>query len=160
MSIKPGIVIIMLLCVVLLTAGCEKDKLDKQMAELCQKDGGIKIYETVKLPPEYFDQSGHVKTSIKKINGEWVSIIADKYVAIEKSKILKEGDPLKGEGRLSRVHVSIKQIADEKVIAEAIQYRRAGGDGFYLGHHTQNVCPNYPMELNDKIFIKTSGGKE
>ena len=28
------------------------------MEELCKADGGVKIYETVTLPPEMFDQWG------------------------------------------------------------------------------------------------------
>ena len=31
-------------------AGCERWSLDRQMEELCKKDGGIKVYETVTLP--------------------------------------------------------------------------------------------------------------
>lgn len=43
------------------TSGCEKWQLDQQVRERCAKDGGIKIYETVKLPPNSFDQWGMVK---------------------------------------------------------------------------------------------------
>lgn len=139
--------------------GCEKDKLDKQMAELCRKDGGIKIHGTVTLSPEYFDQSGSVKTSTQQVNGELVNIIAEKYIATAKVTTLKAGDPIKGEGSLDRIYTSLVRIEDEKILAESVQYLRAGGDGFYWGHHTQKACPNYPMELNDKVFIQKTGGK-
>lgn len=36
-------------------AGCEKYALDRQMAELCKKDGGLEVYETVTLPRSAFD---------------------------------------------------------------------------------------------------------
>lgn len=42
----------------LLLAGCEKARLDAQVKELCAKDGGIKVYETVKLPADRFNQWG------------------------------------------------------------------------------------------------------
>ena len=44
-------------CIALIS-GCEKFELDRQMEELCKKDGGVRVYETVKLPPELFDQNG------------------------------------------------------------------------------------------------------
>lgn len=34
--------------------GCEKYALDRQMRELCEKDGGTKVYETVILPKNIF----------------------------------------------------------------------------------------------------------
>ena len=46
------------LAVAILLSGCEKFALDRQMEELCKKDGGVKVYETVTLPPEMFDQWG------------------------------------------------------------------------------------------------------
>ncbi len=39
-------------------SGCEKFALDRQMEELCKKDGGVKIYETVTLPASMFDRLG------------------------------------------------------------------------------------------------------
>ena len=42
----------------LLLTVCEKFALDRQMEELCKKGGGVKVYETVTLPPEMFDQWG------------------------------------------------------------------------------------------------------
>jgi len=38
--------------------GCEKFALDRQMEDLCKKDGGVKVYETVTLPASMFDQLG------------------------------------------------------------------------------------------------------
>ena len=52
---------IILLIAALLLSGCEKARLDQQVKELCAKDGGIKVYETVKLPADRFDQWGMVK---------------------------------------------------------------------------------------------------
>lgn len=40
--------------------GCEKYALDRQMAELCKKDGGLKVYETVTLPRSSFDPTGYL----------------------------------------------------------------------------------------------------
>ena len=50
-----------LLLLVLLLAGCEKHRLDEQVKELCAKDGGVRIYETVTLPREVFTEYGDLK---------------------------------------------------------------------------------------------------
>ena len=38
-----------LLLALMMLAGCEKHRLDEQVKELCAKDGGVKVYETVQL---------------------------------------------------------------------------------------------------------------
>ena len=48
--------VISLAATLLLTlAGCERWALDRKMEELCRKDGGVKVYETVTLPPKEFE---------------------------------------------------------------------------------------------------------
>ena len=44
--------------------GGEKAVLDRQVRELCAKDGGIKVYETVKLPAEKFNEWGRPSFTI------------------------------------------------------------------------------------------------
>jgi len=41
-----------------LLAGCEKHDLDKRMGELCRKNGGVTVYETVRLPESEFSKDG------------------------------------------------------------------------------------------------------
>ena len=41
-------------------AAGEKWWLDYQVRELCAKDGGVKVYETVTLPPDKFNQYGQI----------------------------------------------------------------------------------------------------
>ena len=36
-------------------SGCERYALNRQMEELCKKDGGVKIYETVTLSPTEYE---------------------------------------------------------------------------------------------------------
>lgn len=62
----------------------EKDHLNAQMAELCKKDGGVKVYETVKLPAEMFDESGNLKNRKPiKENGHYVVHIGNEYVLFD-----------------------------------------------------------------------------
>ena len=38
----------------------EKDRLDREVERLCAIDGGIKVYETVKLSAERIEQYGQI----------------------------------------------------------------------------------------------------
>ena len=51
-----------------LTTGCSgpsKSELDAEVKRLCAIDGGIKVYETVTLPSERFDEHGNVRIPAK-----------------------------------------------------------------------------------------------
>ena len=39
---------------------------DAEVRRLCEKDGGIKVYETVKLPAERFDEYGRISIAKKE----------------------------------------------------------------------------------------------
>jgi hypothetical protein len=141
---------------VYLSAGCaEKHELDRQMEELCKKDGGVKIYETVKLSPEMFDDLGNLK-AIKPVrkNGAYVTQIADVYEQSSETVIIKDGDLQKREGRLTRNYTVLIHVTNKKKLAEKISYSRVGGDLFVLGHHTQAHCPKEPIDLIEKVFSK------
>jgi len=135
--------------------GCEKYELDRQMEELCKKDGGVRVYETVTLPPEMFDQGGNpfpgwaTRPPEQRLVGDyrlsWV--VTD----------LKRGDPLRGEGRLSRSHWEVVRLSDGKVLGEATAYGRSGGDFIVLGHFSSRTCPvrfGEARALIQGVFIK------
>ena len=72
---KTALTILIAILTPALLVGCEKARLDQQVKELCAKDGGIKVYETVKLPPERFDQWGLIKPyDQQKRKTRWVQI--------------------------------------------------------------------------------------
>jgi hypothetical protein len=143
----------------LCTLGCERWALDRQMEELCRKDGGIKVYETVSLPAEMFESTGRVKAIMTSKSGRASAVIAGIYLETSRVEVLKAGDPLRGEGLLQRARASIERISDGYLLAESIQYQRAGGDMFVIGHHTQAICPDRPMDLQKAVF-KAQARKE
>lgn len=133
--------------------GCEKDKLDKQMAELCKKDGGNKVYETVVLPAHMFDESGYPFPGWRDRQDKEDRLSKD-YLYIHDKTILKDGDPFKGQGRLSRIQIKVVRKKDQKILGETVAYIRAGGDGFVLGHYTMNSCPKAAEPIEKGVFIK------
>lgn len=145
-----------ILIVLALVTGCaEKYELDRKMEELCKKDGGVKIYETVKLPPEMFDKDGYPFPGWRnRLNKE--DRLSEDYLYIHERKVLKDGDIFKGEGRLTRIDLKIIRKVDNKILAEHITYLRAGGDGFVIGHPTGNSC----SFSTDSIMEKVNGALE
>lgn len=142
------------LWVSLLLAGCEKFALDRQMEELCKKDGGIKVYETVKLPPSMFDQWGDPFPGWRgRPQGER---LGTDYRYVVETVYLKKGDPFKGEGQLDRTTVQIFRRSDGKLLGEAMSYGRAGGDFIPYAHPTSKSCPagQNRNDLIHSVFIK------
>jgi hypothetical protein len=131
----------------------EKDYLNAQMAELCKRDGGVKIYEKVKLPADAFNQWGGLKTpkTLKRGN-DYVSLVADVYEISTEIQVIKDGDLQKGEGRLNRQHQKLIDIRTNKLLAEGVFYHRAGGDRWSPGMHSQSGCPEIPVDIVDEVF--------
>jgi hypothetical protein len=126
-------------------AGCEKWELDRRMEELCKKDGGVRVYETVTLPASAFDQTGSVIMSAPRRSNEGfdVSEIDVLYRLEDRTEVLKDGNPYTGlvaEGRLFRHQTTVRRVADGKVLGVEVSYGRVGGD-FGYGHPSQNYCP-------------------
>lgn len=133
--------------------GCERYAFDKQMEELCKKDGGVKVYETVTLSPtEYEKLSKYVITAKTQedIFGPEYRYVWDRQILVG-----KDADPEKGQGRLTRHHIKIYRRSDNKLLGENISYGRAGGDGFTFGFHpSSKVCPRLVRGLDQSVFIK------
>lgn len=135
--------------------GCEKYELDRQMEELCKKDGGVRVYETVTLPPEMFDQNGEPFPGWATRPPE--DRVGPDYRLTWSITDLKRGEPLRGEGRLSQHRRAVVRLSDNKVLGESISYGRSGGDFIVLGHFTSKTCPpgiGGSAPLIHAVFIK------
>lgn len=134
--------------------GCEKYQLDRQMEELCKKDGGIKVYETVTLPPEMFDQWGDPFPGWRGRPQE--ERLGRDYRYVVRTVYLKMGDPFKGEGRLDRTIIQIIRRSDGKLLGEAVSYGRSGGDFIAYAHPSSRSCPAglNRNQLIHSVFVK------
>ena len=147
--------LVILLLPLLLLAGCEKDALDRQMQELCKKDGGVKVFEKIKLPPERFDDSGKIKRLLQP-DGSAVSYdknFEPDYKIESSTHIIKDGDPIKGQGKLVRYEYKLIRTYDNKIMAISVSYSRIGGDFIIIDHWSSSECPNKGESLN-LAFIK------
>jgi hypothetical protein len=147
-----------LLAFLAMAAGCEKLSLDRQMEELCKKDGGVRIYETVALPPEMFDQWGDPFPGWRGRSLE--DRLGPDYRYEWKIDDIKKGDALKGEGELRRFDVRIFRRSDGKIMGDAISYGRSGGDFIAYAHPTSKSCPAAQSESDviRGVFIRKESG--
>lgn len=131
-----------------LLPGCEKWQLDAQVRELCARDGGMKIYETVALPPDQFDKWGMVKF-YRPTAGE--DALGPEYVYRSETTHLRRGNP-----EMWRSQVSVIRRRDGKVLGEIVRYSRRGGDvpGPWADSYFScpPVDPSQP-DLLRKVFV-------
>ena len=126
----------------------EQEQVDKQVRELCAKDGGAKVYETVQLTPDLLDWAGRIAIPIApytKLKD------TDKYYMDWKTTYLKEGNP-----SLRRDDFRIIRRSDGKLLGESVTYGRGGGDLPGPWHETAFTCPDPTKSpgLEKMVFVK------
>ncbi len=138
-----------LLILPLITAcasGPSKGQLDDEVRRLCAIDGGIKVYETVKLPTYRFDEYGQVRIPTKKRAKP-----EDEYYWDASRVFIRKGNP-----EMWKSQISVYRRVDAKLLGEAISYTRRGGDIPGPWHESSFMCPEKTdiTDLKKQIFIK------
>lgn len=130
--------------------GCSsprKAELDREVDRLCAIDGGVHIYEVVRLPKEdfgpdgtVFPQYGHLPSKSGRFGPEYVDRVT--------STVLVSGDP-----SLHRNTISITRKSDNKLLGEVVVYGRRGGDGPGPWEPSSYRCPTRPaFDLEKQVF--------
>ena len=143
--------LILVLAVAFLLTACEKAKLDQQVKELCAKDGGVKVYETVKLPPDKFNQWGQI-SFYRPTQGE--NALGPEYRYVTQDQYYRKGNP-----SMVRYHHQVIRRSDGKLLGETISYGRGGGDLPGPWEPSNFHCPptveSSEIALFKNIFIPT-----
>jgi hypothetical protein len=122
---------------------------DRQVEELCARDGGIRVYETVTLSRVEFDQ-------LKQVN----FVLPDKARAKQTDEYYNESEDYyyrQGLLNVLRMQHRIVRRSDGKVLGESIRYGRVGGDLPGPWHHSSFMCPDpvrQPSSFESSIFLK------
>lgn len=117
---------------------------DRQVRELCAKDGGVKVFETVKLPAEKFDKWGMVNF-YKPAQGE--NALGPEYVYKSEATYYRRDNP-----EMWRTHAQVMRRLDGKLLSESVSYSRRGGDLPGPWHPSSFACPK-EIGLIEKTFI-------
>lgn len=121
---------------------------DRQVSELCAKDGGVKVYETVKLPAEKFNQWGQVRIPNKN-----KAKPSDEYYYESAMHYLRNSNP-----EMWQSHYKVYRQFDNELLGESISYTRRGGDAPGPWHESSFRCPDNSdiTDLNKQLFIKAN----
>ncbi len=121
----------------------ERDRLDAEARRLCAIDGGIKVFETVALPPEQFHPNGEPMVPNDKDDRNFGYYRTYEYRNLRKDYTLPT---------LIREEHQFRRSDGGKVIATNVIYRRAGGcwwDGAI--HGCGFSCPD---DANNTSFTR------
>lgn len=121
---------------------------DRQVRELCAKDGGVRVYETVRLLPELVGKFRIPTTPYQKLKD------TDKYYSEWNEQNYREGNP-----SIRRDHFLVYRRADMKLLGEAVSYARLGGDLPGPWHESSFSCPEDSGNsvLQQRIFVQSRG---
>ncbi len=141
------------LLLILLTAACSsgpiaKAALDDEVRRLCVIDGGIKVYSTVTLPAEKFNEWGQVdfRIPLKRVEKP-----DSEYFYEWKTDYYQKGNP-----SLYRNHFRLFRAYDNALLGEAVGYVRQGGDFYGPWHDSSFGCPSDAdiTNLEQRVFLK------
>jgi len=128
----------------LIVAGCvttSKSDFDAEVRRLCASDGGVTVYESSQLPPQYVGKHGNYDLPFERYAGR-----NDPYFLRHSTVPLKEGNP-----SLSRLVTAVVRRSDGKVLGRFVAYMRRGGDLPSPIHESSFMCPDH-SELLVRVF--------
>ncbi|MHB8149276.1 MAG: hypothetical protein ACYDIB_03865 [Desulfobulbia bacterium] len=121
--------------------------LDHQVKDLCARDGGVKVYETVTLPAEQYNRYA---------SRNWVlpdkaqAKSTDEYYYEREEHYYRVGNP-----QMTRSQTRIIRRSDGKVLGEYIHYGRGGGGLPGPWHGTSFSCRDLAkVKFETSIFVK------
>ncbi len=124
---------------------------DAKVDRLCAVDGGVKVYETVSLPPEKFNEWGKINF-YKGTQGE--NSLGPEYIYKRETTYL-----LNVNLKLIRFHNEVIRRSDGKKLGEWTYYERGGGDLPMPGSPSSYICPPLGSDnsgLFKRIFINST----
>lgn len=144
--------VLVAMVLVLFLASCSTPaqiSVDAEVKRMCAIDGGIKVYETVKLPAEKFDQWGYINffRPAQKENA-----LGPEYLFRSDEHYLRGGTRNPTEISMRRVHSQIVRRVDGKLLGEAVMYNRAGGDLPGPWMPSSYYCPD-PIEASGTVLL-------
>jgi hypothetical protein len=125
---------------------------DAMVRDLCAKDGGVKVYETVALPADMFNSRGQINF-FKPIKGEYA--LGPEYIFKEERVYFRNTHPA-----VWRTHYRIVRRSDLKTLSEAVIYTRRGGDPIAPWHDSSFSCPGtHEIPFIENTYVPLTTGE-
>jgi hypothetical protein len=136
------------LSVFLWYTGGQRFYYDAKVKRLCAIGGGVKVYETVILPADKFDNWGEMNFYAQ--GGE--NALGPEYVYKNTHSYIRKGYP-----SIEKRHTQIYRRHDMRLIGEKITYSREGGGLPRPFGFSTYRCPEEDTSLFEKLFIMQKG---
>jgi len=137
----PVLLVALLIMAVIFFEG-RKAYWDAQVKEMCAKDGGVTIYERVKLTQSEYQRIGGAR-GIVPVPTRGSAGSNALYVTDSKITKIREWSP-----EVYRREAMIVRVADGKVLSRQIQYGRIGGDFPSPLHTSSYGCSDVGLRLD------------
>jgi hypothetical protein len=129
---------------------------DNVIRAMCEKEGGIKVYERVLISSRYLDKDRNIKIPSAYAESsrkpfEWEAKPGDLYYYVSERQPIIDGYLAVG-----RTNLKIIRALDKKVLGETVVFRRSGGDFPTFAHPSSFVCPKDQSlpQLQEAVFVK------
>jgi hypothetical protein len=128
---------------------------DRKITQLCQSDGGVTVFERVRISPAQRALLGSVDQKIAIPIKELAPPDAAVYSQL-KTTHLRVADP-----EVWRDEVSVIRAADQKTIARWVVYSRLGGDFPTFAHPSRHACPDLEQITSEvqRVFLLEGSAK-
>jgi len=122
---------------------------DYRAREMCEKDGGVKIFDQVRLKKSDIDILGRIDGKISVPSKDLASAKSAVF-SVDQVFILNESYP-----KVWRQVTEIIRRSDERVVARSITYSRVGGDFPSPAHSSSFACPDASeiVSERERLFI-------
>lgn len=123
---------------------------DAQVRQMCEKDGGVQIFEKLRISKSDLDHLGRVDGLIGVAPKNLAHPSAPAYSETIRT-YLQEGNP-----RVRRVETKVVRRVDQAVVAKWVFYARSGGDfPTGLSEGSSYSCPDWPaiMSQLQQLFV-------
>jgi len=129
-----------------LLGGCSPDW-DAKVKELCQKEGGVTVYERVRLSK---DEARHLTGPAGGlvVPRKDAAAAGHPYVSENKRVVLNDGNP-----KVFRSETVIVRTSDGKVLSRFVHYARVARIGFDSGYTCRNL--GIPGDIERQTFELT-----
>ena len=135
----------------LLLGGCGLDVMyaDWRVDRLCKQDGGVKVFETDRLPAEFRMPDGNVD-----IEALYRAKPGRSFHLVHKWKAIKSDDPT-----ITRLQIELVRGSDTKILGTAVSYIRPMQNiGVPFLHRQGHACPANArlLDLTTGVFFPNS----
>ena len=125
--------------------------IDAELERLCKAEGGVKVFESVKLPADQFRPDGYPAFFREKV---WGVLSQDWLMPNYRLKFSQGVVKKIFWVTLSRDSVTVERVTDSKVMGQVVIYHRSGGGVISEGDGKR--CPNEGsnVDLVKAVFIQ------